>query len=204
MHVNVSCRGIQIGPVSFFSTAILTRVSKEQHWRVFWTSDWASSVFIFLALGGLLYFNDRATCSCVHRFPDGCLMYLNGIWSITPSSTFGLLKLSQLPLLCHFVCTLGWQALFHATSRIAASLTTVSLSAKCGHAYVLLPRPTSTIVLCIIILFCGCADVLDVTWSYPLHASSPKQKWDFVQKYKASERSASKQKQQPQSWGMVF
>lgn len=117
-------------------------------------------------------------------------MYLNGIRSITPSSTFGLLKLSQLPLLCHFVCTLGWQALFHATSRIAASLTIQSVFQ--GHAYVLLPRPTSTIVLCIIILFCGCADVLDVTWSYPFYASSPKQKWDFVQKYKARERSASK------------
>lgn len=75
----------------------------------------------------------------------------------------------------------------------ASCITAVSLSGKCGHAYVLLPRPTSTIVLCIMILFCGCADAVDVTWSYPFYASSPKQKWDFVRVHKAREwRAASK------------
>lgn len=108
------------------------------------------------------------------------------IWSITPRTTFKLLKLNQLPLLCHYVCMLGCQDLFHRTSCLIASHTTVSLPGKCGHAYVLLPRPTAT-VLCIMISFCGCADALDVTWSYPFYASSPKQKWDFVQQHKGRE-----------------
>lgn len=72
---------------------------------------------------------------------------------------------------------------FHLTP----SLTAVTISRECGRAYVLPPKPTSTMVLCIMIVFRGCADTVDVTLFL---RKLPEAKLDFVQLRKATERGA--------------
>lgn len=126
-----------------------------------------------------------------------CVMYLHDTWSVTPRTTFELLKLNQLPLLCHFV--LGpvsryfvYNSISHCSQSFREMWTCICIAAEANF-------DNSIMYNDFVLWVCWCSEC---NLELPFLRKLPKAKMGFCLTKQGQRRVKSSQRRQ--SRGMIF